>query len=448
MHARIRAVGLLAALLTAAILGPMAVPAPAGAAAACGTYASETVPPPTIRVFRTGTGAVDTVDFRTYVKNVLSREWISSWTTESLRSGALAVKNYAWYQVVHWRGYTSAAGQCFDVFDSTRDQYYDPSRPTYASMAAAVDATWGTLAHKAGRIFATYYNAGGAYEACGANANGWQMFQWGTQACGLDGRSAAQIMAIYYPGVTVSAAPPPSTPAPTPAPTPTPVPTPTPTPPPSPTPTPTPTTVPAPSAPPASSAPSSTPAPTVAPTPSPIATPAPTPAPTPVPAPAAPAPTAPAPQPGGGQVGLAAPPPPPPPDPEPIVVSVTDAGSIEVTAASSPERGNPTRDRGPRPFDGESAYAWAESTAAASPAPPPTRWLTFRALLGQLLANFADRLSVGTLVAQQPAGDELGGGDILDRQADRLEDGDGVGLTRLDPVPADRPELHQLRLGQ
>ena len=100
---------------------------------------------PTIRVFRTATGAVETVDFRTYVKNVLSREWISTWTTESLRSGALAVKNYGWYQVLHWRGYVNEDGKCFDVFDSTRDQHYDPTRPTYASMASAVDATWSTL---------------------------------------------------------------------------------------------------------------------------------------------------------------------------------------------------------------------------------------------------------------------------------------------------------------
>src|SRR5918992_938426 len=130
----------------------------------CGTHTSESVPPPTIRVYRTASGAVETVDFVTYAKNVLSREWISSWTTESLRAGALAVKNYAWYQVIHWRGYVTPAGHCFDVFDSTRDQHYDPSRPTYASMASAVDATWGTLAHKSGRVFPTYYNAGAAGE--------------------------------------------------------------------------------------------------------------------------------------------------------------------------------------------------------------------------------------------------------------------------------------------
>ena len=176
---RIGAAIIVVVLLVLALAAPMATPGPASAAGSCGTYRSETVPPPTIRVFRTATGAVETVDFRTYVKNVLSREWISTWTTESLRSGALAVKNYGWYQVLHWRGYVNDEGDCFDVFDSTRDQHYDPTRPTYASMATAVDATWSTLAQMSGRIFATYYNAGAAGEACGANANGWQMFQWG-----------------------------------------------------------------------------------------------------------------------------------------------------------------------------------------------------------------------------------------------------------------------------
>jgi hypothetical protein len=304
MHRSRRAAGALAAILLAAALVPTVGLPRASAGGECGTYPSETVPPAEIRVFRTATGAVDLVDFATYTKNVLSREWISSWTTESLRAGALAVKHYAWYQVIHWRGYTTPAGECFDVFDSTRDQHYDPSRPTYPAMTAAVDATWGTLAHRGGRIFATYYNAGAVHEGCGANVNGWQMFQWGTQACGLAGLSAAQIMSVYYAGVVVSSAPTPSPPSPTPAPTPIP------------TPTAPPTPAPQPSAP-------AQPAPTVAPTVAPIPT---------APPAAAPEPIL---MPGGGQVGLAAPPPPPPPNPAPIVVAATEAGTGEIVEAAA-----------------------------------------------------------------------------------------------------------------
>lgn len=305
--------------LVAAALAPMASLAPVSAAGECGTHRSETDPPPTIRVLRTATGAVDTVDFRTYVKNVLSREWISSWTAESLRSGAMAVKNYAWYQVIHWRGYTNAGGECFDIFDSTRDQHYDPARPTYPTMAAAVDATWGTLAHKAGRIFATYYNAGAAHEACGANANGWQMFQWGTQACGLAGMSAAQILGVYYPGVVVAAAPPPvGPPASTPAPTP--------------VPTTAPTAAPTPAA-----GPSLPPSP--GPPQPPLQTPTPTEVPTPAPTVMPVIPPDPVAMPGGGQVGLVAPPAPPPPNPEPIVMTVAAAENapiVEAAAAGAP----------------------------------------------------------------------------------------------------------------
>ena len=99
-------------------------------------------------------------ELRAYTKNVLSREWIGSWTAESLRSGALAVKHYAWYQVLHWRGGTNADGQCFDLRDDTVDQVYDPSKPTWTTAAAAVDATWSMRVLKNGEIFPTYYNAG------------------------------------------------------------------------------------------------------------------------------------------------------------------------------------------------------------------------------------------------------------------------------------------------
>ncbi len=419
MHRRLFAAGLLAVLASTITLTPPASPAPATAASPCSSHTSHTAPPTTIRVFRTATGAVDTVDFRTYVKNVLSREWISSWTTESIRAGAMAVKNYGWYQVLRWRGYVNAAGACFHVFDSTRDQHYDPSRPTYAAMASAVDATWGTLALKSGQIFATYYNAGAAGEPCGANANGWQMFQWGSQACGLAGRSAAQILATYYTGVTVSAAPPAAPPPPTPAPTPVPTP----------NPTPKPTAAPTPAPP--SGGP--TPAPSAAPTPlpTPVATPTPTPTPSL-------APTAPLPQPGGGQSGLTAPPPPPPSDPEPVVITI---GAADATAATAPTATDAALDTaGPRRVAlADGVRAWlehppiADAPVDARPLARPdgTRWALFRGLVARYFASL--RLDLpwgGGRVADDRGDHELGRGDILDGEADRLEGGDRFAIAR------------------
>ena len=63
--------------------------------------------PETIRVRVTGypicdTGrayTVEVIDFKEYVKHVLPNEWVPSWPWESLRSGAMAAKMYAWYWI-------------------------------------------------------------------------------------------------------------------------------------------------------------------------------------------------------------------------------------------------------------------------------------------------------------------------------------------------------------
>ena len=341
MSRRICAVAILAALATLT----SAVPGLPGrtVAASCSGWTSSLNPPSTIRVFRHASGAVETIAFKAYTKNVLSREWIGSWTASSLRAGALAVKHYAWYQVLHWRGGTNAKGECFDIRDDTADQVYDPSKPTWTTAAAAVDATWSMRVLKDGRIFPTYYNAGSAGEACGANANGWRMYQWGTQACGLAGKTATQIvLTYYYPGVSVSGG---ADPAPTPTPSPTPRPTPTPSPTPAPTAAPTASSTPKPSA-------------TATPKPKPTHTPAPTPSPTPAVTPTPiPDPTLVTPPPsqqlpGGGQSGIvdaAAPPPPPPDDPEPVV---------NQRARGHPQRPAPTRAEGPLSLP--RLLAWAD----------------------------------------------------------------------------------------
>jgi hypothetical protein len=409
---------LLAALFSLGALAP-GVTAPV-AAASCSNWTSETTPPPTIRVYRHATGAVDTVTFQTYAANVLSREWIGSWTTESLRSGALAVKNYAWYQVLHWRGGVNASGQCFDLRDDTYDQVYDPSQPTWSTAAAAVNDTWSTMVTKSGHIFATYYNAGAVGEACGANANGWKAYQWGTQACGLAGMSATQIiLTYYYPGVTVTGAPPSTgspTPTPTAAATPTPTPTPTPTaaatPTPTPTPTPTaaatpteaPTLTPTPTAT-ATPVASETPAPTPAPTPSPTPRVTPTPRPTPIPS-GTPPPSGQQ-QPGGGQLSLAnssAPPPPPSSDPTPMVATTPPTPAERAAAArlrlGDPAAG-PTEWPGLAPLPNEPAVLLlavsghaVETGELAAPGAGPVdpRLAAFRALIGPAMERLAAAL--------------------------------------------------------
>jgi hypothetical protein len=274
-------------------------------------------------------------------------------------------------------------------------------------MSAAVDATWGTLATKGGRIFATYYNAGTPGEACGANVNGWRMYQWGSQACGLAGRSAADILRTYYAGVMVSAAPAPAPPPPTPAPTPTPTPT-----------------------------PAATPGPPAA-----TVTPQPTPAPTPTPVPVPPA------MPGGGQSGLAAPPPPPPPNPVPVVVTLAQAAAPAPSVDAAPTHAPRDLPDGHRTLtferdaDAQAARAtWSAQAGLRS----SSRWATVRVLVAGLVATWADGWS-GAL-GQQPRDGQLGGGDILDREADRLEDGDRLGVALLGRRSRDAADLDQAPL--
>ncbi len=117
-------------------------------------YTSQVYPPGSIRVYRTATGAVETVSFLFYVKSVLPNEWISgSGLPESLRAGAVAVKNYGWFQVnaadgVHPHG-GYAGGQCWDVDDGQSYQVYNPSVRSGATDNA-VAWTWDAVVRPAG----------------------------------------------------------------------------------------------------------------------------------------------------------------------------------------------------------------------------------------------------------------------------------------------------------
>jgi peptidoglycan hydrolase-like amidase len=57
--------------------------------------------PKTIRVLRTNESKIVEINYKEYVKNVLPNEWTASWDMEALKAGALAVKTYAWYWILH-----------------------------------------------------------------------------------------------------------------------------------------------------------------------------------------------------------------------------------------------------------------------------------------------------------------------------------------------------------
>src|SRR5688572_21931077 len=149
--------------------------------------------PATIRVWRRGldgssascSGRVDVIPLETYVKGVLPHEWIRSWHSESLRSGAIAIRTYA----ANW---ISRGGKysCADLDDTTASQVYKDER--FAVTNAAVDATANTFVMKNGQpVFAEYSAEAGHPTANGISdspcagkaryGHGRGACQWGTQ---------------------------------------------------------------------------------------------------------------------------------------------------------------------------------------------------------------------------------------------------------------------------
>jgi hypothetical protein len=200
-----------AAVLLATMLWlPTVSSPPVVRAAVCTGWTSTTTPPPTIRVLRTSgpaSGYVQTVNFNTYVKVVMPAEWASNWLPEVLRAGAVAIKQYAWYYTMHSHGYAIIGiGGCADVRDNTYDQIYTPEYYTALiapSHVQAVDSTWGESITKNGAFILTGYRMG-TWVLCGADADGYHLWQRSAYNCAADGKSGEQILNIYYgPGLVI-----------------------------------------------------------------------------------------------------------------------------------------------------------------------------------------------------------------------------------------------------
>jgi peptidoglycan hydrolase-like amidase len=177
----------------------MSEPAVALAAAApkhCTVWSSWDQPPDTIKVYRVSEGKVDKVDFKDYVMRVVSREW--NVKQGALRkAGAVAVKQYAWYYVLHYRG-GMYNGSCFDVKDTTADQLYAEKSVTGlpSTVKSAVNDTWSWSLRRDGKFPLTGYRRG-ADVACGANG-GYRLYVKSARKCANAGWSAEQILAKYY----------------------------------------------------------------------------------------------------------------------------------------------------------------------------------------------------------------------------------------------------------
>ena len=162
----------------------------------CTDWSSTTEPPPTIAVYRVSEGFVERVDFKDYVTRVASREWNVK-LVELRKAGVVAVKQYAWYHVLRWRGGTYN-GQCFDVKDTTADQLYSgkPIDSIPSGIKEAVNSTWTWRLYRGDKFPMTGYRQGAAVP-CASNG-GYRLYVRSAKRCAAKGWSAGRILRTYY----------------------------------------------------------------------------------------------------------------------------------------------------------------------------------------------------------------------------------------------------------
>lgn len=132
--------------------------------------------------------------FADYVKQVLPNEWPNAWHAESLKAGAVAVKNFGWWKIT-LRGTPWQRPGGADVVNNTCDQYFVEGsyRPT---TDAAVDQTWGWRLSRNNRIIATNF----LDRSWRCDDYGWPdcMGQWDSKELAEQGMPFDQILHYFY----------------------------------------------------------------------------------------------------------------------------------------------------------------------------------------------------------------------------------------------------------
>jgi peptidoglycan hydrolase-like amidase len=144
---------------------------------------------------------VQTLGFEEYCIDVLPNEWYPSWSPESLKAGAIAVKMFGWYHTLHP---ITVDGFTFDVDNTTNFQNFKYLSGNVGTNQAVHD-TWNIVyAPASGEIKELDYRAGipnnknHLFLATGI------MSQWGSQYWGQIAKlTFPNILGLYYPNLTL-----------------------------------------------------------------------------------------------------------------------------------------------------------------------------------------------------------------------------------------------------
>ena len=156
--------------------------------------ATEFNPPNTIRVYIKDTGRVNNIDFTEYIQDVLPNEWIASWPEDQcLRAGAMAVKTYSWYCVLHPDFPDLGA----DVTDDPNDNQHYVDGSNQPRTNAAIRDTGGIgIQNSNNKIFRAEYRTGTSGDP--GNEHGGKMSQYGSRYLAQQGYDFIDICDYYY----------------------------------------------------------------------------------------------------------------------------------------------------------------------------------------------------------------------------------------------------------
>jgi len=182
---------------------------------------TDTTPPQTIRVLHSPhnrcrdavPGQIDIIPFEEYVARVLPAEMPPGWPMEALKAQAIAIRTYAWYQILQAR-------PDYDVTDWTDYQVMCDVR--YARTDTAVQATRGQAVFFKHAPILAMYSADNGHPTRGVDwlpyltpvpdpvrltatrlGHGYGLSQRGAYLWALRGWNAYQILAHYYPHTTL-----------------------------------------------------------------------------------------------------------------------------------------------------------------------------------------------------------------------------------------------------
>jgi peptidoglycan hydrolase-like amidase len=140
---------------------------------------------------------VKTVPFDTYCRNVLPNEWMPSWKDEALEAGAMAVKMFAWYHVLHP---ITLDGYTFHVDNTTNFQAFRELTDQPKTNAAYWVTRNLTYVRPNGEIIELNYRAGYPNDPNWQYRNAQIMAQWGSEYWAERGRNMIRILEFYYQG--------------------------------------------------------------------------------------------------------------------------------------------------------------------------------------------------------------------------------------------------------